>query len=573
MYQSCFYSHLERKYWIRDDIEGWNEFSYPQTSYKRTSKPNASSLPVLTGGYADLYKGKLDKSNKNLLEVDIAPELFILRELYYQEDEKVPTWQNILFIDLETEIIGKLTPQSIKEAAMQCTSIALIDKTTKIQICFVVDKSGEIIETIEGDKYVIPCKSEKEMFHKFLDKWEQLDPTIVSTWNGDYFDIPYLYYRMCRVLGNEEALRLSPIRKINDWTPNPEVLSVKIGGINHLDYMLLFKKYIAKQEPSYKLGDVGSKYVDKGKIEYEGNLNQLFKNDKSTFINYNLNDVVILELLEEKFKFIELTILISHMANIPYESIFFNTTINEGVILKRLKREGIVSPNKPTTTNSLLKNTNSDPYLGGFLIDPKPGLYDWLSDFDYSSFYPSCIRSLNMGIETLVAKINIPDSTKEVWNSLVELKEQNPEDIIELEKLDKTNYTLKQAEIKVKDLIKYIEDNKWCIAANGVIFDTTKRGVMADILKEWYEQRVIIKKQMDEAFKVGNEDLGKLLDLKQHSFKILLNAVYGGMAINSFRYTDGYKMISSSITCTCQRLIQETIKYANELIDNEYINN
>ena len=108
-----------------------------------------------------------------------------------------------------------------------------------------------------------------------------------------------------------------------------------------------------KEEPSYKLGDIGTKYVGLGKIEYEGNLNTLFKNDLNTFIDYNLRDVEILEKLEDKLKFIELTVMISHICNIPYESVYYNTVMNEGAILKHLRREGIISPNKPTTHNPI----------------------------------------------------------------------------------------------------------------------------------------------------------------------------------------------------------------------------
>ncbi len=129
-----------------------------------------------------------------------------------------------------------------------------------------------------------------------------------------------------------------------------------------------------KEEPSYKLGDIGTKYVGLGKIEYEGNLNTLFKNDLNAFIEYNLRDVEIIEALEAKLKFIDLTIMISHICNIPYESIYYNTVMNEGAILKHLRRENIVSPNKPTTHNPSLKNFNAS-YAGGYLLEPIPGLY------------------------------------------------------------------------------------------------------------------------------------------------------------------------------------------------------
>ena len=116
----------------------------------------------------------------------------------------------------------------------------------------------------------------KELLSGFLDKWYELDPTIITGWNSGFFDIPYLYYRIKKVLGETLANSLSPIGKIK-FTPQFPEQPVNLAGINHLDYMLLFKKYIMKQEPSYRLGDIGKKYAKLEKIEYEGSLDKLFK--------------------------------------------------------------------------------------------------------------------------------------------------------------------------------------------------------------------------------------------------------------------------------------------------------
>ena len=169
-------------------------------------------------------------------------------------------------------------------------------------------------ETTINGKQVIPCKDENTLLRKFLNKWEQMDPTIVVGYNSDFFDIPYLYYRIKKRL-NDEVLRLSPVKKIDENIYNPNS-PIKIGLVNSLDYMLLLKKYIMKEEPSYKLGDIGTKYAKLGKIEYNGGLDKLFKEDKEKYVDYNIRDVEIIEALEEKQKFIELTILISHLCQI-----------------------------------------------------------------------------------------------------------------------------------------------------------------------------------------------------------------------------------------------------------------
>ncbi len=359
MFQAVHYCHKTYKTFVRDCQSGWEEYDYKPQIYKRVPEYQDGALPVLTGGYAIPIR-KFEKDNPNLLEKDLNKELALLRDLYYKEDDKIPTWHNYLYLDIEIEMGGKLTIEYIRAAPMPITSIALLDITTRTKTCFIVDSSKEIKEINENGKHIIPCATEKELILKFLDKWEELDPTVVIGYNSEFFDIPYLYFRIQQIIG-DEVLRLSPIRKINVQDYNPKVLAVRIGGVNHLDYILLHKKYISKQEPSYKLGAIGEKYANLGKIEYEGNLTQLFKNNKQGYIDYNLRDVEILEGLEKNLKFIELTILISHICNTPYESIYYNTVLGEGAILKHLKREGIISPNKPTTININVPNSSISP--------------------------------------------------------------------------------------------------------------------------------------------------------------------------------------------------------------------
>jgi DNA polymerase elongation subunit (family B) len=570
MYQSIYYCYEEKQYYLRDDVKGWLNFKYYPTLYKRTLDPDENSLPILTGGYANPVKGKVDYDDPNLLEKDINKELVVLRELYYKYDDVVPEWHNIVYFDIEIEMGGALTPEYIKDAPMPLTSIALIDVTTKQKICLIIDKIKEIKEYNQDGKHIIPCGTEKELIKRFLDKLEELDPTILVGYNSEYFDVPYLYFRIKKVMGEDEVLRLSPIKKINYREYNGE-MQLTIGGINHLDYMLLHKKYIMKEESSYKLGDIGTKYVNLGKIEYEGNLNQLFKTDINKFIEYNLRDVEIIEKLEEKLKFIELTIMISHICNIPYESIYYNTVMNEGAILKYLKREGIISPNKPTTHNPSLKNANVS-YAGGYLLEPIPGLYFDVIDLDFTSLYPSIIKSLNLGIETLVGRIKVSHNvTYEQNHSLDKLKERDPNEDIIIEKLNKKNYTLISTQIKIKDLINIIEENNFTISASGALFKTDEQSICSKILQGWFEKREHYRGLKKKAGKEEDWTNYKLYDLFQHAFKILQNAMYGTYAINGWRYTDGHLICSAAITNSGQRLTMSTIDFVNDKINNEYL--
>ena len=616
MYQSIYYSHNgddKGICYLRDDKKGWSEFKYYPTVYKLD--PNGE-YQTLFGDNCSLVQGKFDWYDPAILEKDIQKELAILRDLYY-EDDSAPEKHNVIYFDIEIEIIGTLNPQTVREANAQITSVAIIDVSTGKKYCYIVDESNVIKYVDKDNKEIIPCINEKDLLSKFLTKWVELDPTIIVGYNSDFFDIPYTYFRIKKILGEDMALFLSPIKKITDNIYN-SYSPITIGGVNSLDYMLLVKKYIMKEESSYKLNDIGLKYAKLGKIEYNGSLDKLFKDNPDKFIEYNLRDVEIIEALENKLQFIKLTILICHLCHVPYESIYYNTVLNEGAILTYLKRKNIISPNKPTTTNKSIKELNigdevqhqrgtptvegiityideisgkvqvktkagtlkersaksirkKDGYAGGFLLDIKPNLYSWLSDFDYSSLYPSIIRSLNLSIETLLGRVKIPDQNYNTWFSLIELKERDPEEVLILEKINKKTYELSQTKVKVKDLLEIIKENNIIISANGTFFDSSKKSIVAEILTDWFNLRKEYKKIMKEAHKREDEETYKLYERKQHAIKILLNAVYGGFAINSFRFTDGHKMCSSAITTTGQRMIQETIKYANEMIDNDYM--
>jgi DNA polymerase elongation subunit (family B) len=199
-------------------------------------------------------------------------------------------------------------------------------------------------------------------------------------------------------------------------------------------------------------------------------------------------------------------------------------------------------------------------------------VYRWLSDYDYSSYYPNCIRSLNLGIETLIGRIVIDDPTRNIWWGLIDLKNKDPELEVEFEILNKETYTFSRSKVTIGKLVQTIESKNWAISANGVCFDKSKISIAALVLADWFEMRKVYKHKMEDAYKSGDDVLGKLYDSQQHAFKIMLNSLYGAFAINSWRFSDGFKILSSAITCSCQRLLQETILHANKTIDEKYLN-
>ena len=611
MYQSVFYNRQPGEdqwhYYLRDDKKGIHKFTYWPTVYKLDEE---GELETLFGERCSPLQGKYDRKDPTILEKDIDRELVLLRDLYYETDS-MPSYHNTVYLDIEIEILGALTPQTIKEANAEVTAIALIDTTTKEKICFILDKAGKIEELNQDGKVIVPCPDENTLLRKFLLKWEQMDPTIVVGYNSDFFDIPYLYYRIKRRLG-DEVYRLSPVGKVEEIPSQPNS-PIRIGLVNSLDYMHLLRKYMMKEEPSYKLADIGPKYAKLGKIEYNGNLDTLFKEDPEKFIDYNIRDVEIIEALEEKLKFIELTILISHLCHTPYESIYYNTILNEGAILTYLKRKNIIAPNKPTTTNPSIRELElgdhvvnqrgtptvegmvysfedkqiiiktlsgkyitrnpktvkkKDSYAGGYLLDPIPGLYSDVSDLDFTSLYPSIIKSLNLGVETLVGRI-VTKNNYEQYNSLEQLKKRDPEEKVHIQKLNKHSYQLKDATIAIGALIRLIEDNNWTISASGAFFTNDKKSIACTVLEDWFDKREHYRALKKTAGKQEDWANYKLYDLYQMAFKILQNALYGTYAINSWRFTDGFKICSAAITNSGQRLTKESISFVNQYISDQ----
>ena len=563
MYQALYYDRDEKQYYLRDDRSNqFKTIQYWPTYYQ--PDPDGD-FETLEGTKVSPTKKMHDWKDPRYFEKDVDKITRFLVDHYYESDE-TPKFHNTIYLDIECEIAGALTPENIKNPKGKITSVALYDNNSKKYYCLVLDEKGKMSKAKSEGKEVIPYLTEKELLNGFLDLWIKLDPTIITGWNSAYFDMPYLYNRIRIVCGESVANYMSPIQKVkyNDYnTDDP----ITIGGINHLDYMLLFKKYITKQEPSYRLGDIGKKYVKLDKIEYQGSLDRLFETDVEKFIDYNLRDVEIIVELENKLKFIELTVTIGHLCHTQYEAIYYSTMLNEGAILTYLKRKGIVSPNKPTTYNPALQ-TLQEEYAGGYLKDPTPGLYEWVIDLDFTSLYPSIIRSLNMGIETLVGRVVNRGKFDNQW-SLKELKEMDPDKTVIIEKVKKDR-RLAQSEISVGELIGIIEKNDLLISAPGVIFRKDKSSVVCEILADWFAKRQEYKAKMKKAYKVDNDPvMGEFYNKRQHAYKIKLNDVYGVFAINGWRYTDGNKFISKAITLTGQRLLQESINNMNDYLNKE----
>jgi DNA polymerase elongation subunit (family B) len=518
----------------------------------------------------------------------------------YKSDQ-ISKNQKTLYFDIEIEIGGALTEKYIQDAPKPVTSIAWYYQDPKDcreqWVILILDKDNKLNRTKKNGKNICPFSTEKELLECFLKFIEYIKPDILVGYNSDYFDVPYLYHRMKKLLGKEEVLRLSPVepeskpfrrkskihaksesfykdKKTGNWVLNwfDKENFVKIQGIESLDYMRLHKKYSWKDEPSYKLEAIGEKYAGIGKIEYEGTLDTLFRDDIDKFIEYNFRDVEILVKLEKKLKYLELTKNLAHKGRINYSEVYANSRVHDGAISSFLYNESnkTIPPKRPKSS------VTKKGYAGGYLFCPKAGVFNYVFDEDLTSLYPSIIMSLNIGKETLIGRIIDPNNDRNNRLGYKDLKTRNPEDIVIFQSTTfspyKEEYNPKFKKIEeicrfdeykfpLGKLIEKIESNKYIVAANGTIFRTDKKSVLSTILDKWFNERVHYKNEMKKAYKSGNNILGDEFYMKQYTMKILLNSLYGATALPTWRY--GNIMLSEAITLSGQRIIQESALFVN----------
>jgi DNA polymerase elongation subunit (family B) len=559
--------------------EGYEKIEWNNYAYKEC-RPEEAEFTGLKG--EPLRKTHdWDRKTPNLHFGDISAHQKFLIEKYGTNDETSKTCREVFF-DIECEMGGALTEEYISNAPKPVTSIAWYDKQLDQWAIVILDKKGQLKRTKAKNKEIIPFRHEADLLDCFLSRMEEIQPDMLVGYNSDYFDIPYLYYRMCIVLGDKEAKRLSPIgitkhAKNNQYWYTKDMY-VDIAGVESMDYMRLHKKYGWEDEPSWKLDAIGEKYVGINKIEYEGTLDDLFETDIQKFIQYNFVDVEILVELDKKLQYLALTRNLAHKGKVKYSEVYASSKIHDGAISAYLLSQGLIPPGRPHGEKKL-------NYAGGYLFCPKAGLYKYMFDEDLTSLYPSIIMSLNIGRETIVGKIvpeSLPENLEEFgpyggkpdrnnYLGLNDLEAMDPER--ELIVMDPNRRGNPRATVTVEKLIEMIKQNKWAVAANGTFFRTDKESVLSTILKKWFEERVLYKNEMKKCYKAGDNEGGAKNHLLQYTMKILLNSLYGATALNSFRYGMPLSILSEAITLSGWRIIQESAlvanRHMNKILRNE----
>ena len=544
MYQNIYISRTKKSVEVHtwDDEVGYKKKQYKSYAYKKSP----------TGMYRSLYGDKLKKVNYwteqelddgLIFESDVPIETKVLVDTYSESDEPSVGHKTMIF-DIEVEVKDGF-PDPLR-ADNKITSIAFLDELIDKYYVLIL---GDLKNYQKDNKIVESFKSEEELLQRFYQKYLEIQPTILSGWNIEFFDIPYLYNRTERVLGYQFANSLSPIGKVHYIE---HMKKYKIAGVSQLDYMALYKLFTYTQQSSYRLDYIGQLEVGIGKVEYEGTLNDLYRDDKEKFIEYNLVDVKIVVELDKKMKFIDLARAVAHMGHIPYEQIYHSSRYLEGAMLVYMKKLGVIASNKLR-----IKHEDDIAFSGAFVKDPIPGRYDWVYDLDLTSMYPSVIMSINISPEMKLGKLvgwdaeefvkNVPKTYSVVKNK--RLKTKLPE-------------TLNNEELK-----QIFTQHNISISSNGVLFKNNKQGLIPSILSKWFDERKQYKKLAKKYGNEGDTKQYEYFNRRQHVQKILLNSMYGVLGSTAFRFYDLDN--AEATTTTGVSLIKYTQKMANYYYNKE----
>jgi len=535
LYQNIYYQREKNLIHLWDDKRGYSSFPYTRYAYERAERGEYKSIygDTLTKIY------KFSKDDPDLFESDVPETTRALVDLYSDSDDP-STGHVILTYDIECEMTSGLP--NPEEATNELTSIALHDSATDQYWVLVMDKEGEMVAKTTDKAIVLPFKTEEEMLLKYLELYEQINPSIVTGWNIDYFDTPMLYNRIKRLLGEQQANRLSPIGKCF-WSPYRK--RYFMAGVSYLDYIALYKNYNYGELPNYRLDTVAQIELGRGKIEYQGNLDQLFRDDIEKFIEYNLVDVELVVEFDRKLQFIDLCRGICHAGHVSYEDFVYSSKYLEGAMLTYLRRGNLVAPNKPADRQEMmqaLKDDGQKTFAGAYVKDPIVGKYEWIYDLDLTSLYPSIIMTINISPETKIGKVKDWDVQKYLKGEV-------------------DTYYIGDDAISKENLKEYLEKSKFSIASNGVLYRTDTVGCIPGVLDLWFKQRVEFRKLEKKYGQEGDKEKYAFYGKRQLVQKILLNSLYGVLGLPAFRFYDIDN--AEAVTLTGQTVIKSTADMAN----------
>ena len=466
---------------------------------------------------------------------------YIRREFPGEVQYSIPTMK-IYALDIEVQCENGFP--NVEEAAEEMLSITIKDMISKKYYCWAMRE----FDPPEGVEHKV-FWTEHEMLQDFITWWTNNTPDILTGWNVNLYDVPYIARRVCRVLGEKWMKSLSPWNRANErevYVQGRKNYAYDISGVNILDYLDLYRKFTYSNQESYRLDhiafvELGQRKVDHS--EYE-NFKDFYTRDWQKFMEYNIQDVELIDRLEDKMKLLELAITMSYDAKVNFEDVYSQVRMWDTMIYNYLTdRKVVVPPRKGAKKD--------EKYAGAYVKEPIPGKYDWVVSFDLNSLYPHLIMQYNISPETLI-------------------EERHPRATVDRILEETLNI-----------------DGEYCVCANGAQYRKDVHGFLPEMMQEIYNERTIYKKRMLESKQALEhattpaetlalqKDISKFNNI-QMARKIQLNSAYGAIGNQYFRY---YNLANAeAITLSGQvsiRWIEGKVNsYLNKLLkteDHDYV--
>ena len=542
----------------------------------------------------EFEKEKRIHSSKKLFESDVNVVFRCLSENYLKAE---PPKLHTCFFDIEVDFDPEKGFSPTSDPFNPVTAISCyldwLDQLVTLVIApkhMSAETAQEIVAQFEN---TLLFKNEKEMFDTFFQLIEDAD--VLTGWNSEGYDIPYMVNRVTRVMSKDDTRKfclmgqLPKARKYERF--GKEETTYDLVGRIHLDYLQLYKKYNYESRHSYKLDAIGEMEVGENKTQYEGTLDQLYNKDFKKFVEYNRQDTMLVYKIHAKLKFLELANQLAHENTVLLPTVMGSVAMIEMAIFNEAHERGLVVPDKKR------KNENDEDVqqaAGAFVATPKKGMHEYVGAVDINSLYPSVIRSLNMAGETIVGQLRQTITDKYMSDKGMRLASEKKrhkegddavtgsvlweglfgcleyEAVMNQERgtiltIDYENGTSEERSAAEIWKLVFDSSNPWMLSANGTIFSYEKEGVVPGLLTRWYSDRKTMQKKLKEATTTEDREYW---DKRQLVRKILLNSAYGALLNEHCRFYD--KRIGQSVTLCGRQIVRHMMSYINECITGEY---
>ncbi len=537
---------------------------------------------IVSKSTKDFRKELAINNTKQLFESDINPIFQCLSENYLNVDAPK---LNVAFFDIETDFDPERGFADPSDPFMPITAISVHLQWMNTLVTLAVPPKTLTMEEAKEQTKEFPnthlFEKEGDMLKTFLDLIEDAD--ILTGWNSEGYDIPYTVNRVSRVLSKDDTRRfclwgqLPKKREYEKYGKKAETYDL-IGRV-HLDSLELYRKYTYEERHTYRLDAIGETEIGEKKTVYEGTLDQLYNNDFKTFIEYNRQDVALLDKLDQKLKFIDLSNELAHANTVLLQTTMGAVAVTEQAIINEAHGRGLQVPNR------IKREPGSEPAAGAYVAFPKKGLHKWIGSMDLNSLYPSVIRALNMDPATIVGQLRPSDTDAMVEEAMTLQKksfagawegrfgtleydavmEQRKDVDITVDWENGDEQLMSAAEVYN---VIFNSRNPWMLSANGTILTTEFDGVIPGLLKRWYAERKELQAMKGKAIEAGNKIEIAFWDKRQLVKKINLNSLYGAILNPGCRFFD--KRIGQSTTLTGRQIAKHMSAECNKVITGEY---